>query len=220
MCWNENISLNTFIFTSFILLFIWYNNHYTQYKIKGFAYLAFFSFTSMQLIEYFLWKSIKNKNITQNYIFSLLGWIIIYIFQPLTFILALPTNYETFKYIELVTYFIILFIVIIYKYFYDPIIFKTTVGKNGHLQWYWVFNYSDKLVDILVCLLYFIAIFTTSFIRFPIIALYALFILAYSYIHYSLAWSSIWCWLVNSILLYFLIQILFILPYKEYNKLC
>jgi hypothetical protein len=34
MCWNKEISLNTFLFSSFVLILIIYNNAYTQYKIK------------------------------------------------------------------------------------------------------------------------------------------------------------------------------------------
>ena len=34
MCWNEHVSLNTFLFSSFVLLLIIYNNYYTKYKIK------------------------------------------------------------------------------------------------------------------------------------------------------------------------------------------
>ena len=74
MCWNENISLNTFIFTTAVMIFIWYNNTYTQYKLKEFqnwiAYFLFFSITSMQLIEYFLWKSINQKNKFNNTLFT------------------------------------------------------------------------------------------------------------------------------------------------------
>jgi hypothetical protein len=33
MCWNKDISLNTFLFSSFVLGLIMYNNAYTQYKI-------------------------------------------------------------------------------------------------------------------------------------------------------------------------------------------
>ena len=32
--WNKDISLNTFLFSSFVLLLIIYNNTYTQYKIN------------------------------------------------------------------------------------------------------------------------------------------------------------------------------------------
>ena len=34
MCWNETVSLNTFIFSMGALLLIMYNNAYTKYKIE------------------------------------------------------------------------------------------------------------------------------------------------------------------------------------------
>ena len=36
MCWNKEVSLNTFIFSTISLLFIYYNNTHTQYKLKEF----------------------------------------------------------------------------------------------------------------------------------------------------------------------------------------
>ena len=36
MCWNKNVSLNTFIASIGILALIFYNNKYTQYKIDTF----------------------------------------------------------------------------------------------------------------------------------------------------------------------------------------
>ena len=53
MCWNESVSLNTFLFSSFVLLLIIYNNYYTKYKIPElnnvWIYLFLASFISMQL---------------------------------------------------------------------------------------------------------------------------------------------------------------------------
>ena len=64
MCWNKDISLNTFLFSSFILVLIIYNNTYTQYKINEldniWMYLFFASFIFMQLIEYFIWRNIND----------------------------------------------------------------------------------------------------------------------------------------------------------------
>ena len=36
MCWNEDISLNTFLFGSFSLLFIFLSNTWSKYKLKEF----------------------------------------------------------------------------------------------------------------------------------------------------------------------------------------
>ncbi len=37
MCWNKEVSINTFMFSIITLLFIYYNNKFTQYKIKEFV---------------------------------------------------------------------------------------------------------------------------------------------------------------------------------------
>jgi hypothetical protein len=58
MCWNASVSLNTFLFSIFILLLIVYNNSFTQYKIQDlnniWIYLFLASFIFMQLIEFFI----------------------------------------------------------------------------------------------------------------------------------------------------------------------
>jgi hypothetical protein len=222
MCWNENVSLNTFLFTSAVLIFIFYNNYYTQYKIEEFKdfnlYLLFLSFTSIQLVEYFLWKSIKEKNKYTNKIFSIIGWILIRIIQPLCLILLIPDKYLSIKYLSFFIYFILLIIISIYKYFYNPVNFTTSVGKNNHLCWNWLdLNNFEYIIVILYFLLY-----ISFFIKVPIITLIILGFFVYCYIKYynTLTWGSMWCWISNSVLLYFLIQILFISPYNEYKMLC
>lgn len=223
MCWNENVSLNTFLFTSFVLIFIFYNNYYTQYKIKEFddwkVYLFFFSVTSMQLIEYFLWKSIKQHNKYNNKLFSIIGWILIRIIQPLCLILLIPDKYLTIKYLIFVIYFILFSIIYIYKYLYNPINFSTTIGKNNHLLWSWIKpqNKYESIMNYLYMLLFIILL-----IKIPIITILILIFYTYCYIYYydNMTYGSMWCWLSNSVLLYFLIKILFIIPYKEYKMLC
>ena len=62
MCWNKDISLNTFLFSSFILGLILYNNKYTRYKIKEFEdfwlVIFFMVFIIVQIVEYFVWINI------------------------------------------------------------------------------------------------------------------------------------------------------------------
>ena len=36
MCWNEYVSINTFVFGIFVLLLIAFNNKHSQYKIIEF----------------------------------------------------------------------------------------------------------------------------------------------------------------------------------------
>jgi hypothetical protein len=223
MCWNENVSLNTFLFTSAVLIFIFYNNQYTQYKIEEFKdwklYLLFFSFTSIQLVEYFLWKSIKEKNKYNNKIFSIIGWIIIRILQPFCLLLLIPDKYLLIKYLSFFVYFILLIIISIYKHFYNPVDFTTLVGKNTHLSWNWI--NLDNNFEYIIAILYFI-LYIPLIMKIPIISLIILGFYVFCYIKYynTLTWGSMWCWISNSLLLYFLIKILFISPYNEYKMLC
>ena len=119
MCWNEHVSLNTFLFSSFVLLLILYNNTYTQYKLKYFdniwIYLFFISFISMQLIEFFIWRNIDNK--FYNHIFSTMAAMLIFI-QPVVSLMLIPNislrnillcaylvlfiPYFTYKYLSLI----------------------------------------------------------------------------------------------------------------------
>jgi len=61
MCWNQDISINTFIFACLSLLFIFFTNTFTKYKTPTFdnpiVYLFLLSVAAMQLIEYFLWRN-------------------------------------------------------------------------------------------------------------------------------------------------------------------
>lgn len=220
MCWNENVSLNTFIFGIVTIIFIWYNNNYTQYKITEFDnilfYFIIFSYTFMQLIEFFLWKSINNNNNNMNQIFSALGWILGRILQPLMILLIIPKKYKIIKYLLSIIYFSLLIIIYLYKHFYNPVEFKTIIDTNGHLYWKWadLYNYEQILF------IFHIIIFLTLFLSYPFLTLFISLFLLYSVFIYKNSFGSMWCWISNSILMYFLIKILFILPYFENKNIC
>jgi hypothetical protein len=216
MCWNENISLNTFIFGTTTMLFIWYNNTYTQYKTSDFVdarvYLLFLSFTSMQLLEYFLWKSIHNKDRVMNKVFSILGWILIRICQPSVALLLIPQKYSLMKYTLAIMYFLALIMTLLYV----PIVFKTTIHEKGHLYWNWIVlgNY-EQLIFVLYSIIFF-----TLFLTYPFITTFGTLFLLYSYFVYDGNFGTMWCWLSNSILMYYLFKLLFVMPFLEYNQLC
>ena len=90
MCWNENVSLNTFLFSGFILALIIYNNSFTKYKIQElnnkWVYFFIASFVFMQLIEFFIWRNIDNKY--YNNIFSILATLLL-LLQPIFSIMLL-----------------------------------------------------------------------------------------------------------------------------------
>ena len=100
MCWNADISINTFVFACFALLFILFSNTFTKYKSTMFEnplyYLLFFEIASVQLIEFFLWRNLKNKYLNQKLSSFILLLIVLH---QLTLILIVPN--KIFKYILL-----------------------------------------------------------------------------------------------------------------------
>ena len=83
MCWNEELSLKTFVITVIVLTIIVINNNFSVEKTTRFKeYIGYFllSIILMQLIEYFLWRNINNK--LYNNLFSTLG-VLLLVSQPI-----------------------------------------------------------------------------------------------------------------------------------------
>ena len=132
MCWNEHVSLNTFLFSSFVLLLIIYNNLFTKYKIQElnntFIYLFIASFVFIQLIEFFIWKNINNK--FYNNIFSICATLLI-IIQPIISIMII-TNIKM-RNLLLLFYLLLAIPFSLYKFFTKDI--HTVISESGHLRW-------------------------------------------------------------------------------------
>jgi hypothetical protein len=219
MCWNADISINTFVFACFALVFIYFTNTFTKYKLKEFenplVYLYFLLIAIMQLLEFFIWRNLKNKSV--NTLVSKIASFVV-ILQPLTIMLMIPNL--NIKYYLLTIYAIFIMVYLAYKTLYNPIHFYSHVAKNNHLTWEWVnlsgyeyiFYFGYVLLYLLALL--FIDNFVVSF--FVILMLVVSFIFHFKYNTFG----SMWCWLTNLILIYFLMQILIIKPYYEYNGLC
>ena len=214
MCWNESVSLNTFLFSSFVLILIICNNLYTKYKIQElnntFIYLFIASFIFMQLIEFFIWKNISNK--FYNNIFSIAATMLV-IIQPLVSIMILSN-------IQLRNTLLILYLSLaipysIYKFSTKNI--HSVISERGHLRW--------KFFEItpIIWFVWFL-FFTFSFIYekkwfgliFGIVALLITFI---NYKSDHTMWSM-WCWSVNSIMIYYAFYLLLYLPFLEKSEIC
>lgn len=205
MCWNEHVSLNTYLFSIGMLGLMIYNNEYTPYKIEGFnIYWYFFilSFCTMQLIEYFLWTHLTNKKL--NYIFSVLGQCLVAI-QPIVSLFLL-TNVRL-RQIMIFLYSIFVSIIFVTH----KQIFKTTI-ENGHLKWTWVpihtylyFIWMFFLMFSFVINQYFIAIFAAIF----------LFIITYTS---NGTGGSLWCWSINFSMIFYAIYLLIFMPLQELNS--
>uniref|UniRef100_A0A6C0EW38 Uncharacterized protein n=1 Tax=viral metagenome TaxID=1070528 RepID=A0A6C0EW38_9ZZZZ len=214
MCWNEHVSLNTFLFSSFVLLLIIYNNLFTKYKIQElnntFIYLFIASFVFIQLIEFFIWKNINNK--FYNNMFSIMATVLL-LLQPIASIMIL-SNIQL-RNILLFVYLLLAIPFSIYKFSTKHI--HSIISKRGHLDW----KFFEATPIIWITWLFF---FVFSFIYekkwFGIIfAIVALIITFINYKNDNTAWSM-WCWIVNSIMIYYAFYLLIYLPFLEKSIIC
>ena len=145
--------------------------------------LVILSFTSIQLLEYFIWTYIDNEKI--NELLSKIGLFLIF----LQIFLIYLCNYDK-KYI------LILFIIFELK----NIKFKSIKGENGHLRWLWLeFN----IIWILIFLSFYIIGSINNLINF-VYVLITLIISFYYYYKYK-TWGTMWCYFSNIIWIYFII---------------
>jgi len=217
MCWNQDISINTFVFSCLALFFIYYTNTFTRYKTPLFdnpiVYLFFLSVVSMQLIEFFLWRNLNNSlNESLSKLASTL-----FILQPLFLILIIPTL--STLYMMLFIYSIFMLTYLFYKKMYSPINFHTSIGKNGHLSWEFV---NLKGYETIFTLLYLLIYISTVFIiNSPLLTIFLIPAFLISLLYYKdNTFGTMWCWISNLFLLFLIINILIIQPYYQYNGLC
>jgi hypothetical protein len=213
MCWNQYVSINTFVFGIFGLILIFFNNKYSNYKIdffkNSYAYLFMLSFMFMQLFEFVLWRNLDNQVI--NKIVSTLGFLLLSI-QPIASLLLL--NNIQLRNKLLLTYSIPAFIFVIYNILTTNI--HTVLSSSGHLAWKWTFYKNGLLQWIIIPFYLFFLFFSLLYNKYYnslfILLLYFIFIYYFGKDGSS---GSIWCLSVNSTVLYFLLQILIVMPYYE-----
>lgn len=215
MCWNQYVSINTFIFGVFVLFLVAFNNHYSSYKIKFFnnpySYFFMISIITMQFYEFLLWRNINNTII--NNIVSTLGLILLAL-QPFTSILLINNIKLRNNLLTIYSIPTLLFLI----YTINTANIHTTISKSRHLAWNWT-NNSIPLFNAIVLIFYLIFLFIPMIYNKyyePFILLLLFLILKYYYDKDGSA-NSLWCFSVNSVMLYFLIQILFVLPFNEIN---
>ena len=210
MCWNADISINTFLFAIFALLFIFLANTYTKYKQETFknplVYLLLLEVASIQLIEFFLWRNLKNKKINEL-LTSLALYIII--IEPLTIMLMIPNK------IILISIILCYLLFLLISNSSNTLSFITTV-KNGHLSWGWI-NKSTSTLYIFIYLFFFV--FSMYLINNFLLFLFATFTLIITLFFYfkDNTFGSMWCWSTNLFLLYFIVDIIIIKPFNEYR---
>jgi hypothetical protein len=214
MCWNKDISLNTFVFSSFVLLLIIYNNKYTQYKIQElnniWVYLFFISFILMQIIEYFIWKNINEP--FYNKIFTILATLLLLV-QPIASTMLI-TN-KIVRYNLLTLYLVLSIPFSIYRFMTRKI--YSSVSPLGHLNWNLLLDKKSKLDNLIMTLWFIFFLFPLFYQGYRYGFLFGFLTLLFIMYNYSKDGTvgSMWCWIVNSIMVFYASYLLLYLPFYK-----
>ena len=129
MCIDQRTSLNSFIFSVCISIFLIFRNK--QFDVGNAAFII--SFTTIQLLEYYIWKSIDNNNKSDNEYYTRLVPLVLFI-QPIvqTYFSWKITNNNLLYNLLIVYILIFLFTLVTINNFE----YQSQVGTHKHLIWY------------------------------------------------------------------------------------
>lgn len=194
--------MNTFLFSSFVLGLVLYNNLYTPYKIKEIhslaAYLFLWSIILMQLVEFFLWRNLTND---YNLLWSRIGLGLL-LLQPI-FSLSLIKEVVLREWLAVVYVF---WVLVLGKLTVE----KTVIGENGQLEWGFFKGYSLFQYGWFV-FLFIGPIYQGLWIEVFLAAVLGMITLIRSRLPETR--GSVWCWFVNILLVYYGWLILFWYPF-------
>jgi len=218
MCWNEDISLNTFLFSSFVLCLIIYNNTYTPYKIPclNFHTYVFLSLVIIvQLLEFFLWRNINNP-IYNKFLTYCIAFVIS--MQPIASLFIIQNN-TYLRNILIIIYIIFSFISTFRILFIKKKDIKSLVSPNGNMVWDLYSNSSIYTVNTMIWLFFFF--FSFAYNRYYFLLFFGIITFLYSFIKYNTynEGESVWCWLINSIFIYYAAVLLIYLPFFDKSKI-
>lgn len=183
MCWNATVSMNTFLFSMFAVGLASLNG-----VVAG-PYLAYYTvFSSMQLIEYFLWSQPAN-----NAFWSKVGLAIV-LLQPFVGLTRISDpKIRNAAWAALVLTIGVVFTVV------KPlgtIDFSSVRAPNGHLAWNWL-KFPAYVFAIYVAFHLLPGLSNGEYVSGAIEAT----IIFGIYLTYreSGTWGSMWCWISNAI---------------------
>ena len=212
MCYSKNLSLLSFIFgITASLSLIKFGNERSKNTNTNIVIGYFCMFVSiMQFIEYIIWSDIECVN-GYNKFASIIGPLFNKM-QPVIFYLlaynyidsnnALPNNILNIIITLYTSYVIIQFISYI-----ESGIMCTTINDQGHLDWYWKYDFNYvlyHLLMLLVCVNYIDNVYIATAIGLS----YLLFVMSIFYFNKNI--GEIWCLMITGIpLVILLIQRIF-----------
>lgn len=183
MCWNAQVSFNTWLIVVFGVIIGYVNKLLTVWGA-----LFILSFGSIQLIEMFLWKNLDNKEM--NNMWSKIGLGILFL-QPLSSTLMLLDEKDKTWFPWLFVGCILLVIYMAYYAWSRKFNFETSIAPNGHLKWNWI-AYPWWIIALWTMFLI-LPLYITGY-KFSFF--YTIFILVVSLALYVKdgTWGSMWCW--------------------------
>lgn len=215
MCWNQQVSMNTFLFSSFVILLAMYNNTYTQYKMNESNAFYVFCMTgvSMQLAEFFLWRNLHTE---YNRLFTYLAYFILLI-QPVASLMIISNQ-------SLRNTLLTLYIVVSIGYIASKIPFlstaKTVKTNMGHLDWFNGKNKREWFDILYISVWFFCLLFGLFYERKFVYFLFGIvtLMIVSVWLASDKGTGSVWCWVVNSLSIYLACYLLFYLPFRETTK--
>ena len=94
-----------------------------------------------------------------------------------------------------------------------------SVSPLGHIQYHLLFNEIIPVFIIWVFFFLFTFFYEKYYYGFFLFGMGTLFLMTYTYIKDNSV-GSMWCWVVNTIMMYYAFLLLFYLPFFEKGKLC
>ena len=182
MCWNAEVSLNTFIYGTIAAIIVLSLN-----KIPIRSILLVYTVSLIQLMEYFTWKNINNNEVV-HYL-SITGAFILLLQVLLITNNNLKNKEQLFSYI-----FIFILTIIAFNHNFENKKFHMEKGENGHLKWLWADLPVPLLISGLLLWIY-PPIRNKSYIS-TLFIITTLTISFYYYYKYK-TWGSMWCYIGN-----------------------
>jgi hypothetical protein len=182
MCWNAEVSLNTFIYGTIAAIIVLSLN-----KIPIRTILLVYTVSLIQLMEYFTWKNINNNEIV-HYL-SITGAFILLLQVLLISNNNLKNKEQLFSYI-----FIFILTIIAFYHNFENKKFHMEKGENGHLKWLWADLPIPLLISGLLLWIY-PPIRNKNYIS-TLFIITTLTISFYYYYKYK-TWGSMWCYFGN-----------------------
>ena len=212
MCWNEVVSMNTFLFGLFAVSLITYNYHYTTYKIYNFNiyFTAFLlAVVFVQFFEAIIWRNLKNDYINRM---ATIGLIVCLFLEPIFAMLSTTTSTNV-KPIFIVCYLFICVVAMFYVRKGGPI---SKVSQNGHLDWC-TFNEKDNIFGGIWTMFFLFPVLYDSILIYKVFALLTVIVTYYNW-KTDHSFGSMWCYIANACIGLILGYLLFYLPFVQNSK--